>query len=131
MQTALINPNQFRHFGVVVQNDLTLNILMHLRNKDTSFRLPIDMQGTIVGFTSHILSEDVIEHCTHNHITSPKPWEPNTVTFEKTDGTLESVIQQVEDLRGVKSLSRSTPYSYYEEEDFVDHDDKDMILNID
>lgn len=43
MKTTLINPNQSRHFGIVVQDDPTSNIPMHLRTKDASFSLPIDM----------------------------------------------------------------------------------------
>ena len=97
MQTTLINPNQSRHFGVVIQNDPISNIPMHLRTKDASFSLPIYMQRTIAGFTSHTPSEDELEHCPHIHITSSKPWNPSTVTFQKTDRTLESVLRQVKD----------------------------------
>ena len=93
METTLINPNQCRHFGIVVQDDPTSLTPMHIRTEDAKFSLPIEMQGTIAGFTSYTPSDEELETCPHIHISSSRPWNPNTVTFQEASQPLESVIR--------------------------------------
>ena len=53
MDHSLINPNQLRHYGIVVQDDPTSNRPLGITFTDTEFGLQLDHQETILYLETH------------------------------------------------------------------------------
>ena len=69
MIDTLVNPNQMRHFGTVVQDDPTSSSPLHIRTSDASFSMPLQIKGTIVGTTTHTPTEQELLECPHIELT--------------------------------------------------------------
>ena len=49
MNHSLINPNQLRHYGTVVQDNPVLNQPLYIMTEDTSFIMELKLKGTVIG----------------------------------------------------------------------------------
>ena len=110
MQHTLLNPNQLRHFGTMVQDNPMSNHPLSIITEDYDFSMGLTMVGTIVYTDTHTPSQNELASCPHVQLTSPKPWDPHTVRFPKPTLSLEDVMvnnRQVSELHS--SLNSTLP----------------------
>jgi hypothetical protein len=81
MDHSLINPNQLRHYGIVVHDnpyerdhrrDMGIEI-------DETDRLPFHSQGSMVFFTTRYPSDDELDMYPHVTVTCDAPWDPHSL----------------------------------------------------
>ena len=101
MSHSLLNPNQLRHFGTIVQDDPTSNHPLSIVTEDNEFCMELDMAGTIIFATTHSPTESELQTCPHINLSSPHPWDPHNITFPRSKLTLEESVGR---LRSVSSI---------------------------
>jgi hypothetical protein len=79
MDHSLINPNQLRHYGVVVhdnpyETDLTRAMGIEINDNDL---IPFSSQGSTVFFKTRYPDDDELDTYPHVVITCDKPWDPH------------------------------------------------------
>ena len=78
MERSLLNPNQLRHNGVVVQDDYTrYDEPLGITIGDVF--IPFEMQGTTIYFDSRTPTDNEIETLPHLVLTRDEPWNPSEV----------------------------------------------------
>ncbi len=89
---SLLNPNQLRHHGIVVQDnpydDKSLQLLSH----DDEITIPMHADGTTIYFASWTPTDFELSHSRHVHLTSNAPWNPRDVQFPITAHHAEEAI---------------------------------------
>ena len=108
MQHTLLNPNQLRHFGTIVQDNPMSDHPLSIITEDYDFSMGLTMAGTIVYTDTHTPSENELTSCPHVQLTSPKPWDPHTVRFPKPNLSLEDVIVNNRQVSELHSSVNST-----------------------
>ena len=81
MDTTLINPNQLRYFGIKVQDNPVSKEPLSIVTENDEFSINLQMEGTIISFTTRTPTDREMLECTHIHLTSPHDWEPKNVKF--------------------------------------------------
>ena len=81
MSHTLVNPNQMRYYGTVVQDNPFDPQQLHLRSQEHDVIIPMQATGTIVGFDSRTPTQEELQTCLHIELTSPHPWNPHDVQF--------------------------------------------------
>ena len=89
MDHSLINPNQLRHHGTMVQDDPTSSYPLSIITEDNEFCMELAMDGTIVTATTHSPSDSDLVNYPHIELSSPHQWNPKNVRFPKCTRTLE------------------------------------------
>jgi hypothetical protein len=90
-QTALLNLNQLRSNGIIVDN-----CPKHLAADPASathlifipyhsLRIPLELNGVISGFQSHYPSTEELENCLWIELTSDKEWDPHSREFSERE----------------------------------------------
>jgi hypothetical protein len=79
MDHSLINPNQLRHYGVVVhdnpyETDPTRTMGIEINDNDL---IPFSLQGSTVFFKTRYTNDDELDTYPHFIITGDKPWDPH------------------------------------------------------
>jgi hypothetical protein len=52
LEHSLLNPNQFRHHGISVQDNPFANVPLHIASVDDDFSIPLQVDGTNIFFNS-------------------------------------------------------------------------------
>ena len=77
MPHSLINPNQLRAFGTVVQdNPFHQSEPLSIQDPDEILQLPFRLDGVNVVCTTRTPSEYELHNCKHVSLNSPTPWDP-------------------------------------------------------
>ena len=119
MDNSLLNPNQLRHFGVEVQDNPFSKTPMHIMTEDSSFVMPLTMQGTIASVETRTPTQEELDTCRHVVLSSEHPWDPHSVKFPTPSRSVEeemvarniSAIKQVRFDQGVGDNDESIVYS--------------------
>ena len=105
LPNSLINPNQLRYFGTIVQDDPTSTSPLHIRTEDASFSMPLEMKGTVIFAETRKPTEKELDKCPHVVLSSPHEWEPSKVKFPQPNKqSLEEVIADIRQDVGVSTL---------------------------
>jgi hypothetical protein len=70
---SLINPNQLRQFGVVVQDNPFSADEMHIATEDESLFIPLTSQGTTIFMNTRTPTDKELQDCHHIELTSRSP----------------------------------------------------------
>jgi hypothetical protein len=62
---SLINPNQLRHHGIVVQDNPYADTSMHLASHNDEFIMPMQAEGTTIFFDSRTQTNYKLANCPH------------------------------------------------------------------
>jgi hypothetical protein len=103
MDHSLINPNQLRHYGVMVNDnpyDRAPDWAMGIKLEQDE-RIPFYSQGSTIFFNSRYTSDDELESYPHVVLTCEKPWDPHGLVMpggmDDTDHPWDDrVIQRVQ-----------------------------------
>ena len=79
---SLVNPNQLRAFGTTIQ-DNPFGGPMSLEDPEEIVRVPLQLNGTNIGFTTRTPSQEELDGCQHLHLSSQHEWDPANLTVPK------------------------------------------------
>ncbi len=78
---SLVNPNQLRHHGILVQDNPYADTSMYLASHDDEFIMPMQADGTTIFFDSRTPTNYELATCPHIVLSSNAPWNPREVQF--------------------------------------------------
>ena len=78
---SLLNPNQLRHYGIVVQDNPYDNTALHLASHDDEFVMPMAAYGTTIYFDSRTPTDYELQKSPHIILSSHAEWNPREVQF--------------------------------------------------
>ena len=86
----LLCPNQLCQHGIRVDDcpkhlALGLNTTHSITSKEDDLVIPLNMDGTISYFDTHLPSKAEIRDCKHIVLTSPEEWDPKSDVFDKEE----------------------------------------------
>ena len=81
MPNSLINPNQLRNFGIVVQDNPYDRVQLHLSTEDKGLIIPLQSEGTTIYLSTRTPTERELHECPHVELTSKSMWNPRDVQF--------------------------------------------------
>ena len=84
MSHSLINPNQLRHFGTIVQdnpysNDNITYIDANIPDNDKRLYIPLTSQGINILFETRVPTQQELDDCPHVNLTSDTEWNPTEI----------------------------------------------------
>lgn len=80
MDHSLINPNQIRHNGLIVNdNPYDKKLELGIHDDEHKLIIPFETQGTIMFANTRTPTQYELENCTHINLTSDSIWDPNNV----------------------------------------------------
>ena len=81
MEETLLNPNQLRHFGTIVNDNPMSDQPLSIITEDHEFSMALEMKGTIVGTDTRTPTQEELSTCPHIVLSSSHPWDPHSVVF--------------------------------------------------
>jgi Reverse transcriptase (RNA-dependent DNA polymerase) len=78
---SLLNPNQMRHNGIVVQDNPYDSVALHLASHEAEFMMPLAADGTTIYFDSRTPTDYELQHSPHIVMSSHAEWNPRDVQF--------------------------------------------------
>ena len=78
---SLCNPNQLRHFGTTVQDNLYSNMPMRITTPDNEFTACLQSKGTDIFITTWAPSQTDLERYPHIRLCSAQLWNPRDIKF--------------------------------------------------
>jgi hypothetical protein len=95
IKTTLLNPNQARAHGVKVQDDPTSRFPVAIYDPVTQVTIPMEMKGTIAGLVTRTPTDEDLDRSPRIVLSSPQPWDPESVVFREGGAVLSSVVAEV------------------------------------
>ena len=92
MSHSLINPNQLRHHGVVVQDNPFDKSPLFMATEDDEYTFPLHTEGTIIYLPTRTPTHQELQVCRQVHLTSASEWNPRDVKFPVTSLRAEEGI---------------------------------------
>jgi len=132
LPNSLINPNQLRYYGTIVQDNPVHDTPMHIRTHDARFSMGLQMHGTIVCTETRTPTESELNSCPRIVMSSPHAWDPHNVSFPTTNRTLEEEMVQIRGDMGVSSTCRNVEYmeQHHNETALIEEDSGTIISSI-
>ena len=102
MENSLMNPNQLRHYGVVVQDNPYEESPMLIRsdNTDEEFVACLQSEGTTIFLDTWAPSDHDLANYPHVILTSSSHWNPHKVKFP---GISQTEVEEIES-RGIATV---------------------------
>ena len=104
MQNSLMNPNQLRAFGCIVQDNPYSGAPLYMEDPDEVVTIPFETAGTNIFVTTRTPTQDELDTCQHVVLTSPREWEPTLVRFPDARWT----IAEDQATRRIQKVTTST-----------------------
>ena len=84
MQHTLINPNQLRHFGLIVKDDTyAMDEPMRIEVEYGKFVMPQQYNGTVIYLDTCTPTDDNFRSLPHVTMSPPHRWNPHDIKFTK------------------------------------------------
>ena len=82
LEHSLLNPNQFRHFGTVVQdNPYDPHQPMEISTPERNLVVALKSSGTTIYFDTWSPTAQDLEQLPHYTVTGSEPWEPHEIVY--------------------------------------------------
>ena len=86
MNHSLINPNQLRHFGTIVQDnpyckDNITYIEANIPDNDKRLHIPLKSKGINILFETRVPTQQELDDCPHVILTSDSEWNPTEINL--------------------------------------------------
>ena len=104
MENSLMNPNQLRAFGCVVQDNPYTGSPLYMEDPEGVVAIPFETIGTNIFITTRTPTQDELDGCPHVILTSQREWEPSRVQFPAAQWT----IAEDQATRNVSLLATNT-----------------------
>jgi hypothetical protein len=80
--SSLVKPNQLCTFGTTIQ-DNPFGGPMSLEDPEEIVRVPSELHGTSIGFSTRTPSQEELDGCQHLHLSSQHEWDPGNLTVPR------------------------------------------------
>ena len=128
MKMSLINPNQLRHFGIMVSDDPTDKTRPFGISMEEDRQIPFLMDGTTVYFETRVPTAWELENCKTIQVTDDTVWNPANVTIATIDTTSDLPLVEVLMRRNLSSLNVSNKsIPEITENDLTPYDDATLL----
>ena len=114
MEHILVNPNQLRHFDVVVQENPYSSSPFYIESPDCDFVLPLIMEGTNIMAHTRTPTGEELSTCRHILLSYQYKLNPRSVQFPKS---IRIVEKEIEYRRSISSISSAVLYDDNDKED--------------
>ena len=78
---SLLNPNQLRHYGIIVQDNPFDKTALHLASHHDEFMMPMQADGTTIYFDSRTPTDYELQHSPQIVMSSHAEWNPRDIQF--------------------------------------------------
>jgi hypothetical protein len=86
MENSLINPNQLRHYGLIVQdNPYADEGSIYIQAPESEMTLPLSTLGTILYLHSRTPTNQELVDCRHIVLTSENEWNPTDIVLSAVE----------------------------------------------
>jgi hypothetical protein len=106
MKQSLLNPNQFRHYGRSVCDDVTDKNRAFGTEINDKFVIPFHMSGTTIFFESRVPSRREMDNCRVFVMTHDSTWDPMAVQI--ASATPVHSLHTLVTLKANRKLPKST-----------------------
>ena len=89
MTNSLINPNQLRAYGCIVQDNPYSGSPLYVEDPESVATIPLTTIGTNILTTTRTPTQDELDECPHVVLTSQREWEPTKVKFPAPRWSIE------------------------------------------
>jgi hypothetical protein len=103
MKTSLINPNQLRHYGLRICDDITDKSRPFGIELDDNINIPFMMEGTVIYFNTRVPTEWEMENCRIQMMTDDTPWDPSRVEISAV-GLINQESTSMADIRHLSGV---------------------------
>ena len=122
---SLVNQNQLRHFGTVIQDNPYSSDPMNLLNPGKFFIACLNSIGTVIHLTTWYTKSEDLKKFPHVHITLQQPWDPQNV---RVPGVSQSQQEEI-DSRAISAVGRTISTLSLCANDCSDSEDESEIFN--
>ena len=88
MPNSLINPNQLRAYGCMVQDNPFSGAPIYIEDPEETIAIPLDIMGSNILATTRTPSQEELDNCPHIELTSAREWDPSSVMFPEPRWTI-------------------------------------------
>ena len=113
MPNSLVNPNQLRAFGCMVQDNPYSGAPLYIEDPTAEVTIPMQTVGTNIMATTRTPTQEELDECPHIVLTSQREWDPNNVKFPSPRWTIEE--DRASRISGVTTPSTLTTGEVFEE----------------
>ena len=89
LEHSLINPNQLRHHGIVVQDNPYARSPLAITTEDDTYSFPLQTEGTTIYLSTRTPTDQELQQCRHVQLTSASEWNPLDVQFPNSSWSAE------------------------------------------
>ena len=89
LENSLVNQNQLRYFGTIVEDNPFADALMCIKSDDSEFSMRLEVDGTNVFADTRTPTPRELEECPRIVLSSPQPWDPHSVRFPQSSRSVE------------------------------------------
>ena len=111
---SLVNPNQLRYHGVMVQDNPFSDIPMMITAANDKFQACLLSKGTVIYFDSWLPSQSDLEMYPHVELSSSTPWTPQSIEFPSLSYSEREEIES----RNIASFRR-VPDNYSHDDQLI------------
>ena len=122
MEHTLVNPNQLRHFGLIIRDDpYNLEEPIRIETENGEFVMPLLSNGTVIYLDTWTPTDEDLCSLPHVIMSSPHPWNPRDVQFPKTSRRVQEdfAMRLIADVQVVHGDSTDIHNEENPEEDLV------------
>ncbi len=113
MPNSLVNPNQLRAFGCMVQDNPYSGAPLYIEDPTAEVTIPMQTVGTNIMATTRTPTQEELDECPHIVLTSQREWDPNNVKFPSPRWTIAE--DRASRISGVTTPSTLTTGEVFEE----------------
>jgi hypothetical protein len=110
MKASLINPNQLRHYGLKVCDDVTDKERSFGIQLDEDLIIPFKMDGTVVYFDTRVPSELEMDNCRIYAMTDDAPWDPSNVKI----GKIKQISREAMCMSEIRKIACTNQTNWYD-----------------
>ena len=81
MPDTLLNPNQLRHFGAIVQDNPYAGAPLYITDSNNEVEIPLRSEGTVIFADTRTPTEQELSECRKVVLTSNREWDPQNIVF--------------------------------------------------
>ena len=125
MQDSLLNPNQMRAFGAIVQDNPYSGSPLYITDPEGVVKVPLRTKGTVIYADTRTPTEDELGTCSHVPLTSEHQWRPMSINFPEPRWSIEDDRR----VQGVSATSTRHGSWGLDEDEFSEFQHHDLIFH--
>jgi hypothetical protein len=104
VSNSLINPNQLRHYGVIVQDNPYSGSPLYMMSPEEEFTIPLEAEGTNILVHTRTPTNRELQTCRHVVLSLLHYWDPQHIRFPEPQRSVEEEVRIYEAQRTVGGI---------------------------